>query len=568
MKKLKNLKIGTKIVLLVTGVIIFLSAVVSLVSYSHLSKAMEEHFASRVQEISELGYNWFDTAYEGEWQAVGDELYKGDVRVNDNNELIDEIGEITDGAVTIFLGDTRVATNVVDERGQRATGTKSTLTVTDTVLTDRQSYLGTADILGNDYITVYSPIIDQDGEVIGMWFTGVEIKVIQDTILSFLMMLFVVITITAVIAIVISILITRSIVRPISSINQQLKEISDGEGDLTKTLDVESQDEVGELAQSFNRMIGSLRRMIGQIGSTSEQVAASSKQLTASAEQTTVATSEIAHSIEEVASGAEVQEQGANESSMAMNDMAKGVQQVAETTSTISELAQETNREANAGNESIQKAITQMDTINSSVSESASVIKTLGEHSNQIGTIIEVITGIAEQTNLLALNAAIESARAGEHGRGFAVVADQVRKLAEQSKESADQITGLIGQIKDDIENAVDLMDTGTKEASEGMNIVTEAGEGFQRILESIGEVTGQIQEVSAAAEEMSASVEEVNASIEEIAHISKNSADNTQSVASAAEEQMASMQEITSSANFLSDMAEDLQDLVNKFKV
>ncbi|WP_400243804.1 methyl-accepting chemotaxis protein [Niallia sp. JL1B1071] len=565
--KIKNFKIRMKINLMIIVVILFLSIIIGCVTYFQVNKAMKDVFSDRVRVVSDLGYNWLDETYKGDWAIKDGELYKGNVKINDNSELLDKIGEVTSGIANIFQGDTTVATNVI-VNGERRIGQKADTSISEVVLKTEETYVGEADIAGQEYLTMYKPLKDKNGNVIGMWMVGPKIKVINDTVQSLLTMLIVVMLISGIIAIIYSIFFTRTIVRPIQIINKQLKEISDGEGDLTKELSVKSQDEVGELAHSFNRMIGSLRKMIGQIGSTSDQVAASSEELTASAEQTSRATSHIASSIQEMASGAEIQEQGAMEGSQAMKEMAIGMQQVAVTTSSVSELAAETNNEANLGNESIQKAIRQMNVIHSSVSDSATVIKKLGEQSNKIGTITEVITRIADQTNLLALNAAIEAARAGEQGKGFAVVAEEVRKLAEQSKDSADQIASLISHIQVDTTQAVDLMNKGSVETSLGMDVIHETSEGFQKILRSIEEVTTQIQEVSAVTEEMSASIEQVNASMEEMARISQSSANNTQNVASAAEEQMASMEEITASSASLSKMAENLQMLVNRFKL
>ncbi|MGG3798402.1 methyl-accepting chemotaxis protein [Metabacillus fastidiosus] len=365
----------------------------------------------------------------------------------------------------------------------------------------------------------------------------------------------------------IAIFIGRLISKPVIEIADAATKISNG--DLTvDDIKVKNRDEIGDLANSFNQMAGNLRLLIKKVSLNSIQVASSAEELTAGAEQTTQATHQIATSIQEVAGGAEIQGQGANESSLAMKEMAAGIQQVAQTTSFVSELAIETSAEAINGNDSLQKVIHQMNTISEVVDNSASVVKELGEHSKEIEKIIEVITSIADQTNLLALNAAIEAARAGEHGRGFAVVADEVRKLAEQSKESADQIASLIRKIQGDTTHAVDVMNKGTQEVKVGIVVVHEAEEGFKKILRLIEQVTSQIEEASTSSEEISVSVEKVSVSIEEIARIARDSASNTQNVASASEEQLASMEEITSSASDLSKMAEELQVHINQFKV
>lgn len=379
--------------------------------------------------------------------------------------------------------------------------------------------------------------------------------------------LFIIGLIAFLLGIFISLSIGRQISKSIKAISTSAKQIANG--DLSADdIQVKSKDEIGELAQAFNRMTSNLRILIGQVKANSELIASSSEELSASAEQTTEATNQIATSIQEVASGADTQRQGAEESAQAMKEMAVGVQQVAETTSSVAELAMETNKEANNGHESLKKVMNQMDTIHTVVNNSASVVQELGEHSKEIGNITAVITNISDQTNLLALNATIEAARAGEHGRGFAVVADEVRNLAEQSKQSADQITRLIENIQHDTNSAVAVMNQGTEEVKIGMNVVYEAEKGFNKILQLVEQVTSQIQEASAASEEMSASVEEVYASIEEIARIAKDSANYSQSVAASSEEQLATIEEIASSATSLSMIAVDLQEQVSQFKV
>ncbi|WP_342505822.1 methyl-accepting chemotaxis protein [Sporosarcina sp. FSL K6-2383] len=369
------------------------------------------------------------------------------------------------------------------------------------------------------------------------------------------------------VGIVIALIMGRLISTPVIALANSA--IKMAEGDLSvKPVKVKNKDEIGDLVNSFNLMAKNLRIVIEKVSINSSHTASSAEELTASAEQTARATEQIATSIQEIASGTETQVDSANDSSTAMNEMAIGIQQIAETSSSVSESAIETNKEANLGNESLQKMIHQMNTIHDAVADSALGIKKLGELSNEIGNIIGVITGIADQTNLLALNAAIEAARAGEHGKGFAVVADEVRKLAEQSRESAGQIAGLITQIQDDTNEAVHVMEVGTTEVATGKLIIDETGKRFEKILISIEQVTAQIQEVTAISEEMSASTEEVNASIGEMANIAQHSADNTQNVASASEEQLASMEEITASATTLSKMAEDLQETVKQFKL
>lgn len=370
-----------------------------------------------------------------------------------------------------------------------------------------------------------------------------------------------------VISLIIAIIMGSLISRPIKGMAKAAKKIA--EGDLTaEQIRIKNRDEVGDLALAFNQMALNLKDLITNVRHNTVQVSGSAAELTASAEQTIQATEQITSSIQEVASGSEAQGKNATESSEAMKNMTRGIQQLATTTAAVSELAMETNAEANKGNDSLLRVITQMDTIHTAVLESASVVKNLGDHSVEIGNIIGLITDIAEQTNLLALNAAIEAARAGDNGRGFAVVADEVKKLAEESKQSAEQIASLISEIQHDTNRAVSVMATGTQEVQVGMQVVKVAEEGFSKIVELIEQVSKQIQEATTVSEEMSSSAEQIYASFDEIATIAQMSSANLQNVASASEEQLATIEEVAASAATLSNMAEELQTQVSRFKI
>lgn len=374
-------------------------------------------------------------------------------------------------------------------------------------------------------------------------------------------------TVSFVLAIVVGSVISRMIAKPMIVMAEAANRIASG--DLTANqLDVRNRDEIGNLAQSFNLMARNLRNLIQQVGLSAEQVAASAEQLTASAEQTSKATEQITVTVQEVASGTDRQVQSVDAAVQTIGEMSAGVQQIAANTHHVSEAATQASEKASHGRESIQVAVEQMNSIHRTVNSISDVIQRLGERSQQINKIVNAITDIASQTNLLALNAAIEAARAGEHGRGFAVVADEVRKLAEQSSQSAKEIAQLVNSIQSETQTAVDSMEAGTQEVASGIKVVHTAGDSFEQILHSIQNLVGQIQEVSAAAQQMSSQTQSVVNTIKAISEVSETTAAGTQNVSAASEEQLASMEEITSSAAALSRMAEDLQSLVKQFKL
>lgn len=327
-------------------------------------------------------------------------------------------------------------------------------------------------------------------------------------------------------------------------------------------------DEIGQVADALMNMRDSLRKLMRRVNESAEQLAASSEELTASADQSAQAVNQVAGSITDVATGAEKQLTISNETAAVMQQLFTSIKQVDVSTDQAADQSMQAVHKANKGNQSVNQAVNQMDSIERTVTSSAAVVAKLGERSKEIGQIVDTISGIAGQTNLLALNAAIEAARAGEQGRGFAVVAEEVRKLAEQSQDAAKQIATMIGEIQDDTDRAVAAMNDGTQEVQLGAKVVTASGEVFREIAALVSKVSEQTKEISVAVENVTTGSQQIVQSVNQIDELSKLSTEKAQTVSAATEEQSASIEEIASSSQALAKLAMDLREAVSKFQI
>nr|WP_232726165.1 methyl-accepting chemotaxis protein [Bacillus sp. FJAT-42315] len=359
---------------------------------------------------------------------------------------------------------------------------------------------------------------------------------------------------------------TNGIVRNIKEVNRLAEAVS--HGDLTQSIQSDSQDEFGQMISYLNKMKDNLADMVYQLTDQASQVAATSEELSASAMQTSKATEQISSSIQEIAHGAELQANNVHTSHTITVEMTEQMEQAKQSVTSITDAIEQTNKTAELGYGKINESLKQIQHIDETQSATANKMKELGQKSEEIGQIIDFITTISTETNLLALNASIEAARAGEHGKGFAIVANEVKKLAEQSAQAADSIKSLIVDIQDVSINVIEAMNTSTAAVKQGLSLSNETGVYFNDIVDRIKEVKEQSAAVSTMIKQVTDRTHQLHQGMDEIHQLGSQSAANTQNVAAAAEEQNAAMEEISASAHSLSQLADELQASVSRFKM
>ena len=525
--------------------------------------ALEEKAIHDLEEINAV----LEARYPGAWESKPDGLYKGGKKFNDDNALLDELGQLSGNNVTMFNKDTRVATTFQDAAGKRPVGTKASEAIIKTVLQEGKSFSGYAEVLGNRYLSAYKPLKNQNGQVVGMLFMGIPTKELDEIQSGFIRTIAIAVIVLLVVIGAISWFVIGRVVKQINGLVGHMGEMSQGNLRL-EPLPVTSNDEIGLMSEEFNAMLKNLRGLITQMANSAEQVAASSEELTASSQQAAEAATHVAQTVVEVAGGMDKQLASVDSAKQNIDAAFIDINTMTEKAAVVTENTEQMAGAADHGAELMNNAMEKMNGIEQSVANSAQVVKKLGENSKQIGQIVESISAIADQTNLLALNAAIEAARAGEAGRGFSVVAEEVRKLAEQSQLSAEEIKERIAVIQGDTADAVVAMEAGTNEVALGTQAIREVGEQFQDITARVASIKSEMVEINDEVQKVSKGMQGIVTAMDTIDEVSRSTSEETQTISAAAEEQSASSEEIASASHSLADLATELQSATGQFKV
>jgi methyl-accepting chemotaxis protein len=465
-----------------------------------------------------------------------------------SEHFVDSIKKFTDLEVTVFKGNTRFMTTI-SQNGRRAIGTPmDNPKVLQTVFDNGELYLDQLNVLGTQYQGAYWPILNTKGDTIGMWAIAAPMNVVIATEQSVTGSSLIVIGILVPLVLLLGWIMARSISKPLTATTSFASAVA--EGDLSRTLDVRTNDEIGTLAEALRTMVVALKSKIQEAQEESrhaeeetqkahlamqkaeeaqrqadmakrEGMLQAAGNLEGIAVSLSSASEQLSAQIEQSSNGSRIQSQRTGETAAAMDQMNASVLEVARSAGQAASTAKEARENALSGTQAMDSVLKAIAEVRAQSQELEAGMNVLGTSAEKIGAIMDVISDIADQTNLLALNAAIEAARAGDAGRGFAVVADEVRKLAEKTMHATKEVGQTISGIQQGTRhNMAQLSDT-VVQFGNVADKAQNAGAALSTIVSLVDTVSDQVNGIATACEEQSAASEQINRAVEEVNTIS-----------------------------------------------
>lgn len=539
MERKRKMSIMVRLLLMVIPPCLLMGVLMTLYSGWNMQKGMQKTTLDGLRSTDYAVLEMFENVADGDYkQDAKGNVYRGEYKISDNNELADYIKNKTDVDVTFFYGDTRVLTSLKDKKtGDRLIGTTASKEVTDKVLKNGKEYSDTGIVINErPYYGYYVPVKNSDDSIVGMVFVGRESKDINAFIKSKSSAVFLMALIIMAMASIAAWITSRSVAVSVRGTEKVIGALADG----NLTLDVEEKllgrnDEIGDMARSVEKLRQELFEIISDIKKSSGILNASGESLSQMAENSSATTNEMSKVIEDLSKGAVSRAEEIEEASVHIGEMGQVIEEIV---SNVDGLDHTSVKMKNASDESsviIRQLSESNDRTTQAINRISRQIEATNDSVQMIHAAVELITSIASQTSLLALNASIEAARAGEHGKGFAVVASEIQKLAEQSNESAEKIKDIIRDLLSESEQTVNVMhevedivaqqqekleETKTKFVSvaDGVNASrseTEAIQSHTQVCDqSRARIIDAVQNLSAISQENAASTEQTTASM------------------------------------------------------
>ena len=520
-----------------------------------------------VSNSAKVAFEYFDLLYPGSYQIKNNVLYKGGTKLNDNFTLIDKLGEVLGYKVTIFQNDTRITTNVTKD-GERAVGTKADEKVIKKVLEAGDSYTGTANVVGNELHVAYIPIKNLANENIGMFFIGVDTKAFIDkTIWAFVAVLGIIVLVsTVIILIVFGIFFKFNVTRPVDYILSALDSISNR--NLSNEVKLKSKDELQSIADSLDNTRKNFNLLISDLKNRAEGLAEDSHRLYDSAVETTQASENITSTIIDFTGKMDDSVDTMEKVFGEFDTLNSEAHIISDYVSDCKVSVEKLKENSDSGMDILGAAVNMILQTEKNVVDTSEFVTEFSNQIKEIITLLQAITGISEKTNLLALNAAIEAARAGEAGRGFNVVAEEIRKLAENSRQTVEDIQNITQKIVEGSNNATEAMNKTKEVSTKSTNSVKQVQDNFMLINELSNNIENKIDTVNEYNKGIQNKIEHISNEVSGASKTLKSLNSEINQITASTEEQIATMEELQAVSQELSGTSAKLLDHTAQFKI
>ncbi len=569
-KKKKGIGILPKMVLMCSLPMIILEVVITLYSMNALQDGMQSEALEGLSNVCQSVAAAYEAVDSGDYRLEGDVLYKGEYCVTDNVDVIDSFTKGSDVSVTLFYGDTRRATSLIDkETGNRIVGTKASDTVISTVLQKGEDYnTDSIEINGENYYAYYKPVKDSGGKIVGMVFAGRPSKDVDSVIVKQTSSIAGIAVVILLISIVICALLVKGIVRVVVHAEGLLESIAGGQlkiqlsGGAAKLGEAarNRSDEIGMMINSMYALVEKLQSMIQNIKNSTANLMQSGDSLESMASQTSTTADEIGHAVEDISKGAVTQAEDIETATAQVAGIGEMIENIVNGVKELDEISLSIKKADDESEQIISELSISNDRTNEAIRKVGASVRTTNESVGRIQEAINLITAIASETSLLALNASIEAARAGEAGRGFAVVASQISKLSEDSNSSAKTIEDIIVQLSADSEASVQIME-------EVGEIITEQKRKLDETRNKFKDVSRGIETSMSETEKIYGQTKECDQARVRVTDIVQNLSAVAQQNAASTEETNAAMQELNATINLLAEAAKDLKEIAEELE-